>query len=103
VLKTRADDSRVSQAANRGARLGTPGVGCWRCGSKCTEGFYGRTNGWAAPRRPVVIVGTARPALRKFPTIRYGQAGDHARTATYAPALQSHFANISGGVNHLKT
>jgi len=48
------------------------------------------------------MAGAARPALRKFPTIRYRQA----KTMHVPLSMPSHcaviFPGISGGVNYLK-
>jgi len=74
VLKTRADDSRVSQAANRGAAWARPGrvLAVWK---EVHRGVLrADINGWTASRRPAAMAGVARPALTKLPAIRYRRA-----------------------------
>jgi hypothetical protein len=43
------------------------------------------------------------PGPQEAPDDQIQTGEDHARTATYALALHGHFANISDGVNHLKS
>lgn len=102
MLKARADDSRVSQAANRGAAWARPGSGAGGREGSAQRGFtrghkrMGGTAGTSCHGR------RRAPGPQEAPDDQIQTGEDHARTATYALALHGHFANINGGVNHLK-
>ena len=85
MLKTRADDSRVSQAANRGAAWARPGwvLAAWK---EVQRGVLNADiNGLAALRIPAAMVGAA-PGSQEVPDDQMQTGEDHPSTATYALA-----------------